>query len=97
MQPISLSKTQDVISHLMAGDSYRKIEMATGVSKSKIALIKQELCLDKENLMGGRPRKLTQQMREGLSALSSMGKLRMLQMLPNTSTLLLTTLSLCKL
>ena len=55
MQPISLSKTQDVISHLMAGDSYRKIEMETGVSKSNIALIKQKLCLDKENLMGGRP------------------------------------------
>ena len=45
----------------MAGDSYRKIEMETGVSKSEIALIKQELCLDKENLMGGHLRKLTPQ------------------------------------
>ena len=97
MQPISLSKTQDVISHLIAGDSYRKIEMATGVFNSKIALIKQELCLDKENLIGGVLGSSPHKMRKGLSVLSSMGILRMLQMLLNTSTLLLTTLSLCKL
>ena len=74
MQPISLSKTQDVISHLMAGDSYRKIEMATGVSKSKIALIKQELCLEKENLMGGHPRKLTPQDERRIVSLIINGK-----------------------
>ena len=58
----------------MAGDSYRKIEMETGVSKSKIALIKQELCLDKENLMGGHPRKLTPQDERRIISLIINGK-----------------------
>ena len=58
MQPISLSKTQDVISHLIAGDSYRMIEMATGVSKSIIAEwneIKKEEC---QKLIESMPRRL---------------------------------------
>ena len=48
--------------------------MATGVSKSKIALIREELCLDKENLMGGHPRKLTPQDQRRVVSLIINGK-----------------------
>src|SRR5215510_14719967 len=74
MQPISLSKIHDVVSHLIAGDSYRQIEIGTGVSKSKVALIKQELCSDKENLKGGHPRKLTPQDERRIVSLIMTGK-----------------------
>lgn len=72
MRPISNSQKQNVLSLIAHGYSSRQIQEKTGVSKSKVASIIKEVQPDKENLLKGRPKKLTSQdERHILSLLSS--------------------------
>lgn len=59
MKSIPSDKLDNVISLLGKGKSSRVIQSRTGVGKSKVAQIAQEVYPDKENLKGGRPTKLS--------------------------------------
>src|SRR3954454_3564091 len=61
MRPLSTSQKQNILSLIPHGYSTGEIAGRTGVSKSKIAALMKEVQPDKENLKGGRPKKLTPQ------------------------------------
>ena len=49
----------DIISLLLSGHSIRKVESITGLGKSTVGRIYQELEIDKENHKGGKPSMLS--------------------------------------
>ena len=59
MNAISSANKANVISLLLSGHSIRKVESITGLGKSTVGRIYQELEMDKENYKGGRPSKLS--------------------------------------
>jgi transposase len=59
MKAISSADKANVISLLLSGHSIRKVESITGLGKSTVGRIYQELEMDKENYKGGRPSKLS--------------------------------------
>lgn len=59
MRAISSANHDKVISLLLAGYSSRDVQSQTGLGKSTVNRIKQTLEIEKENLKGGRPSKLS--------------------------------------
>jgi transposase len=59
MRPLTSTQKDDVLSLLQTSASTREISAQTGVSKSKIASLKQEAFPDKENHPAGCPKKLS--------------------------------------
>ena len=59
MKPISSANQDKILSLLSSGLSIRAVAFETGVSKSKVALIKKEMGPNKENLPAGHPPKLS--------------------------------------
>ena len=59
MKPTSSTKHSIIISLLQEGYSLRQIQSKTGIGKSTIGRIKKEVDIDKENLQGGQPSKLS--------------------------------------
>ena len=59
MKAMSSADKANVISLLLSGHSIRKVESITGLGKSTMGRIYQELEMDKENHKGGRPSKLS--------------------------------------
>ena len=59
MKAISSADKANVISLLLSGHSIRKVESITGLGKSTVGRIYQELKMDKENYKGGKLFKLS--------------------------------------
>ena len=59
MKANSSTDKANVISLLLSGYSIRKVESITGLGKSTVGRIYQELEMDKENYKGGRSSKLS--------------------------------------
>jgi transposase len=74
MRPISAAQRDNVLSLLSSGLSTRDIAAQTGVSKSKVSNIAKEYEPDKENLQGGRRRKLTPTDQRAVLSLVRTGK-----------------------
>ena len=59
MKAISSADKVNVISLLLSGHSIRSVESITGLGKSTVGRIDQELEMDMENYKGGRPSKFS--------------------------------------
>lgn len=59
MKCLSSAKVDNIHSLILSKKSNRQIEKITGVGKSTVSRIRQELEPDKENSLGGRPSKLS--------------------------------------
>ena len=59
MKPISPSSKHNAIALLQNGHSLREVQAKTGLGKSTVHRIKAELDINKENLKGGCPPKLS--------------------------------------
>jgi transposase len=59
MRPIPLAQRDNILSLLSSGYSTRDIQKKTGVGRTTVSRISKEYQVDKENSVGGRPRKLS--------------------------------------
>jgi transposase len=59
MKAMSSADKANVSSLLLSGHSIRKVESITGLGKSTVCRIHQELEMDKENHKGGQPSKVS--------------------------------------
>lgn len=74
MKPISADDKNNILTLLSQGFSSRKIAHKTGISKSRTALLAQEVGSNKENHPGGRPKKLSPHDQRALASMIHTGK-----------------------
>ena len=75
MKSTSSSKHSAMVSLLKEGYSLCQIQSKTGVGRSTIGRIKQEVDLDKENNKGGRPSKLSSRDKQAIICQITTGQL----------------------